>query len=131
MENGSGRKIERAQLIRYRGLVARKLATPRELAVQAGVAERTMQKAVYGETYRDVPKAVGRPGKHGRENWWLRGSRSPNSKLTPDNVMDIWNLRGKVRPLTLARRYGVSTATIRKIWSGESWAWLTGARLQA
>lgn len=59
---------------------------------------------------------------HGTSN---RGERCGSHKLTESEALEIHTARGE-HPSTLASRYGVSVTSIHDIWTGRTWAWLTG-----
>jgi len=62
-----------------------------------------------------------------RHRTLARGSGHYNSKLTEAQVIEIFALKGSGRkPKDIAPEYGVSPQPIKSIWSGRSWAWLTG-----
>lgn len=50
-----------------------------------------------------------------------RGERHADAKLTADQVLEIRALKGKLRPVDLARRYGVSHCTITNILARRKW----------
>ena len=54
----------------------------------------------------------------------LRGEKSPNAKITEAQAREIIRLRGKVRQVDLAKRFGISQAHISKIQIGGCWDWL-------
>lgn len=54
----------------------------------------------------------------------LRGSSHPGAQLTESAVQEIRALRGVVAGKEVARRYGVSRATVSQIQSRASWGWL-------
>jgi hypothetical protein len=60
-----------------------------------------------------------------RHNTTLRGEKNWNAKLTLEQVLAI---RAEDRTYgnqcKVARRYGVTPATICEIWKGTSWSWL-------
>lgn len=61
---------------------------------------------------------------HGRTK---RGDENANSRLSEDNVTDIFALKSSAEHYQdIADRFGVSSGTIHDIWAGRSWAWLTG-----
>lgn len=53
------------------------------------------------------------------------GERNGFSKLTEDQVTQIYALRGKKDAEDIAEMFGVSGWTIRSIHEGKNWAWLT------
>ena len=55
---------------------------------------------------------------HGTTN---RGSRNSSAKLSPEDVRTIRSLRGKVKNIDLARRYGVHDSRIARIQRGTAW----------
>lgn len=57
-----------------------------------------------------------------------KGQRHTNAKLTDDEVLEIYRLRGSIPIPRLAKKYGVSVAAIGFIHTGRNWGWLTGAR---
>lgn len=57
----------------------------------------------------------------------LRGEGIGNSRLTEAEVLAIFEAHGSVSSPKLATRYGVGVRTIRDIWNGSSWGWLTRA----
>ena len=68
-----------------------------------------------------------RPENHAdkrRHGTHLTGERVPNAKLTKEQAVDIFqkSMTGKRNMRGLARYYGVSEKTIRKIRNGEMWA---------
>lgn len=60
---------------------------------------------------------------------WNHGEKVPNSKLKELDVLAIWAMRRSHNSAVneIAKRYGVAPPTVRDIWGGRSWAWLTGA----
>jgi hypothetical protein len=103
-----------------RVLVRDRRASARELARMIGVPERTLQQAVSGSSWRHWPGAVTR----GTSNWWLRGERSPNAKLTEADARAIYAVRGELTGPEVARLYGVSPTVIYRIWARKAWAWI-------
>jgi hypothetical protein len=51
-----------------------------------------------------------------------RGSKSPNAKLTEEDVRDILRAKGKTTGRELARRKRVSFGLISHIWNGRAWS---------
>lgn len=49
------------------------------------------------------------------------GARNRGAKLTAAEVEEIHGLKGKLKRLLVARRYGVGEACIQRIWAGRSW----------
>jgi hypothetical protein len=47
--------------------------------------------------------------------------RSSTAKLTHETAEEIRSLRGRVPGVELARRFGVSKATISRVWNGGAW----------
>lgn len=66
---------------------------------------------------------------------WNHGETVPQHKLTEAQALEIYALRRPRRQwgytASIAARYGVSENAIREIWTGRTWAWLTGARASA
>ncbi len=60
----------------------------------------------------------------GREH--LKGSDNGASKLTEDQVISIWNYKGKKTLRQISRQYNVTMAAISLIHTGKTWGWLTG-----
>lgn len=60
---------------------------------------------------------------HGTSN---RGQRHYCNRLTPDQVKEIYGFRGG-SATEISRKYGVRRESVRDIWSGKNWSWLTGA----
>jgi hypothetical protein len=60
---------------------------------------------------------------HGKS---LRGDRNPWVKITEDDVLEIYSLRGTALQREIARRYGVTNSLVSKIHCGKAWGWLTG-----
>lgn len=56
----------------------------------------------------------------------LRGEKQPGSKLKERQVKEIYRRRAE-KASVVAREFGVSRETIRKIQLGRGWSWLTGA----
>ena len=56
-----------------------------------------------------------------------KGTSVGASKLTEAEVMSIYELRGQESQRTVAGYFGVHRSTVRGIWDGRYWAWLTGA----
>lgn len=50
-----------------------------------------------------------------------RGERNPNAKITDDDVREIRRLRGIVRQVDLANRFGISQAAVSKIQLNQGW----------
>ena len=61
-------------------------------------------------------------GRHGRK---ARGERQGSVKLTDEDVVQIWALRGRATTKGTARSFGVSPKTIRSIWQREWWRHIT------
>ncbi len=55
-----------------------------------------------------------------------RGSQHHLAKLTKTDVIEILKLEGKSTAGKIAQRFGVSTSTIKAIFIGTNWSWLTG-----
>ena len=55
----------------------------------------------------------------------LRGTRSPHSKLTEDDVREILRLKGELLQREIAKLFGVHKETVGAIHRGERWGWLT------
>ncbi len=53
-----------------------------------------------------------------------RGERQHHSKLTESDVREIRRLRGTIRQIDIAARYGVDPNTVLRIQKREAWAWL-------
>ena len=54
-----------------------------------------------------------------------RGARTRNSKLTEQDVHEIRQMLSRdILQRVIAKKYGVTRATISKIKTGETWAWL-------
>ena len=60
----------------------------------------------------------------------VRGSKHHQAKLTEEQVLEIWRLRGQVTQRELAQQFGVAHIQIGRIHLGQTWAWLTGALVQ-
>lgn len=56
------------------------------------------------------------------------GEGAPNARLTEDQVVAIWGLRGVQTTEATAKQFGIAKGTVSWIWTGRSWSWLTGAR---
>ena len=56
-----------------------------------------------------------------------RGERNHNAKLTETEVRKLLELRGQVLLREASERFGVSIATVHRIWTGRAWAWLNEA----
>lgn len=54
------------------------------------------------------------------------GTRHHLCKLTEDQVLEIFSLRGIETSPNLADRFGVSKSAIKQIWLGRNWSHLTG-----
>ena len=59
-----------------------------------------------------------------------QGSKNGQAKLTEEQVLEIWRLRGQFTQSELARRYGVGQVAISNILLGRNWGWLTGGLLE-
>lgn len=53
-----------------------------------------------------------------------RGERSPLSKLSEEQVLEIMRLKGVKSQTKLAAEFGVATNTIAHIHNGRTWSWL-------
>lgn len=62
---------------------------------------------------------------HAAGNVWNRGERSPNAKLSADDVLSIRDNPLRLTQKALGAEFGVDRRTIGKIQRGESWAHLT------
>lgn len=60
---------------------------------------------------------------HGVHN---KGSHNAGAKLTEADVVKIMALNGRIRQLDVARFFGVSPSTIRRIWLGLGWGHVNG-----
>jgi len=54
----------------------------------------------------------------------LIGERNHQHVLTPDKVQRIRAMEGKVVLRVAAEQFGISIATVHRIWRREAWAWL-------
>jgi hypothetical protein len=88
-----------------------------EISRDFAVSQQTVSSIKTGECWGHVTGLAPRnPGEH-----------TNRGKLTRSEVMEIdAGLREGVRPVELARRYGVSHCTIYQLRLGQTWAWLTG-----
>lgn len=94
-------------------------ATPAELATRLNFGVRSVQDAVYGNTWSHLPGAVQPPPQAS----WLEGELSPLAKLTEAEVIEIRRLR-ETRGYTyagLAERFDISVSTIASICQGKVW----------
>lgn len=55
------------------------------------------------------------------------GPLNPNTKLEPSDVLEIHAL-DDLTPSVVAEAYQVDESTVRAIWTGKSWGWLTDPR---
>jgi len=53
------------------------------------------------------------------------GEGNPSAKLTEENVMYIWNQKGKQSKASLAREFEVSSTLIHRIYKGQTWKSVT------
>ena len=64
-----------------------------------------------------------------RHGTWIHGETHPFAKLTDAQALEIFAMKrgGWRRGYTagIAQRFGVSEMTVRDIWNGATWAWLT------
>lgn len=49
------------------------------------------------------------------------GSHSRTSKLTNTMAQAIWDLKGKLHVVEVAKQFGVARNTVDRIWRGLSW----------
>lgn len=88
-----------------------------EIARDFGVSQQTVSSIKTGECWGHVTGMAPRTA----------GEHSNRGKLTRSEVLAIdAALREGVRPVELARRYGVAHTTIYSLRLGHTWAWLTG-----
>lgn len=57
----------------------------------------------------------------------LKGEAIGNSRLTEAQVRYIYSAKGSISSPKLAARLDVAPRTVRDIWNGVYWGWLTGA----
>lgn len=57
----------------------------------------------------------------------ILGETVPISKLKSEEVLAIWELRGKMPQRKVGRLFGVSKTNIRDIWRGRIWSHVTGS----
>lgn len=53
-----------------------------------------------------------------------RGDRNGHAKLTEDDVRQIRRMRGTMSNPSIAKRFGVSNASIWQIYNGKAWGWV-------
>lgn len=53
------------------------------------------------------------------------GPLNPHTKLAPTDVLEI-AASDDLSPSLVAEAYEVDESTVRAIWTGKSWGWLTG-----
>jgi hypothetical protein len=94
-----------------RDLVALGEASAAELAEDYGVPTRTMQHAVYGTSWKEIPGAV-------------RSHQKPTRRLAPSEVLEI--VENPDPSPAVAERYGIADSPVRHIRTGRTWGWLTG-----
>lgn len=106
-----------------RRLVAEERVTIKDLAAAYGLSRRSIENAVHGHTWKSVPGAV--PVQ--RNATWLRGEKSPLSKLRSAQVRGIRRLRKEEgwSYAAIAHRFDVSVSTISAIMNGRLWTHLT------
>lgn len=49
------------------------------------------------------------------------GSKNPNNKLTPEQITEIRNLKGKAKQVDIARKFGINQTHVSRIFRGEVW----------
>jgi hypothetical protein len=54
-----------------------------------------------------------------------KGSSHGRGVLTESDVLNIWEQRFKVSATELARTLGITAPSVRDIWMGRNWRWLT------
>lgn len=59
--------------------------------------------------------------RHGTDH---RGEKSPVSKLTKEQALEIIDLKGAQSCRVIAEQYGVSPSLVTSLWRGERWGWL-------
>lgn len=104
-------------------LRAKKLPV-REIALQLGVSESAISRAISGETWARVPDPLDVRSVSLRGVNQVKGSEHHNSKLTETIVLQIRGLYPTIKGPELARKFGVETATIYGILNRRSWAHL-------
>lgn len=60
--------------------------------------------------------------RHGTVN---RGRRNGSAKLSNDQVMSIFAMKGRRSSNKVAREFGISDSSVLAIWKGRKWSWLT------
>ena len=84
-----------------------------------GKAVNTPENLSYGTCWENHQDKI-------RDGKTERGSKQHLSKLTEQEVMEIYRLSQKPRQGgILARKFGVTTSSIHAIKTGATWGWLT------
>lgn len=52
-------------------------------------------------------------------------TRNGTNKLSEDNVIEIFQKKGRARQYAIAQMYGVTRKNVRSIHNGITWGWLT------
>lgn len=78
------------------------------------VTKRHLRWATHAENMNDMVA-------HGRS---IRGSRSPATKITEDDVRQIRALRNKASQREIGRRFGLSASSVFLIQTHRNWAWV-------
>jgi hypothetical protein len=113
-------KLTEAQVAEIRRLYATWEFTLAELGERFGVSPATIGFAVAQQTWI----GVGTAEELRRPHDWHRGERSPNAKLTREQVLEIRRLyaTGGVTQKALAAEYGVAESNVWAILKGRAWA---------
>lgn len=103
------------------GLMGRKQSAETRAKISKTRMERYFKD---GPRLRLKPVVMSRKGQ-------LRGSSSPRSKLTEDQVLEIRSLAGKEPVSVMANRLGVSTTCVYHVLQGRLWQHLLPQRISA
>ena len=83
-----------------------------------------IEHLIMGTSYDNVHDMIDRKrSKYGTEEMKNYGSKNGQSKLTENQVLEIYN--SSISNKELAKIYNVSTKTINNIKNGKYWKWLT------
>lgn len=78
-------------------------------------------KHLWPGTNRDNMIDMASKGRGGK----ARGTQNGTAKITPEDAIEIYNLKGKEEGYKIAERYGITGAAVSSIQNGKNWSWIT------
>jgi len=96
----------------------------RELATKFNVTQGLIEKILNKKAWKKVSKTLTSMSSIGQGSN-QKGIRSPRVKLTENQVLSIFKMKGSKTSIQVAKEFNITSSSIRHIWNGHTWSHLT------